>query len=136
MRWPQEPHQNAVTRRDDNLARTRRLSAWIAGGATAASLGLAAALGYALPGHSYAATTPAGHTGSVTGQRGATGGASRGQHSGGGSGSEGSGTQGSSGSTNSGTNSGTGNSGNGGLTPPPQPPSHSAAPPVVSSGGS
>lgn len=126
MRWPQEPLQNAVTRRDDNLSRTRKLSAWIVGGATAASVGLAAALGYALPGHSYAATTPAGHTGSVTNQRGTTGGSGGGQHAGGGSGTKRSGSQGGSGGTNNG----------GGLAPPQQPPSNSSAPPVVSSGGS
>ncbi len=124
MRWPQEPPENAVTRRDDNLARTRRLTAWIAGGAIAASFGLAAALGYALPGRSYA-STPAGQTGSVTGQRGTTSGTSGGQRSKGG---------GTSGTSNSG--GGTSNSGNGGLAPPQQPPGSSVSPPVVSSGGS
>jgi hypothetical protein len=48
MRWP---HDSAISQRDEQLARTRRLSLWIASGATATSLGLAAALGFALPGH-------------------------------------------------------------------------------------
>jgi hypothetical protein len=133
MRWPHDPMQSAVTRRDDNLARTRRLSAWIAGGATAASLALAAALGYVLPGHSYA-STPAGHTGSVTGQHGSTGGGGSsggGQRSGGRNGGSGSGSSGGSGSQGGG-----GTSNGGGLAPPQQPPSGSTAPPVVSSGGS
>lgn len=127
MRWSHDPMQSAVTRRDDNLARTRRLSAWIAGGATAASFALAAALGYVLPGHSYA-STPATHTGSVTGQHGSggSGGSGGGQRSGGG---------GSGGSGSSGGSSGSGGSGRG-LAPPQQPPSTSTAPPVVSSGGS
>lgn len=130
MRWPHDPIHSAVTRRDDNLARTRRLSAWIVGGATAASFGLATVLGFALPGHSYASTS-SGHTGSVTGQHGTTGsgGASGGQTSGGGNGSGGSGSSGG-GTNNGGTNNG------GGLAPPQQAPSTSTAPPVVSSGGS
>ncbi|HVB42518.1 MAG TPA: hypothetical protein VNF47_07390 [Streptosporangiaceae bacterium] len=112
MRWPQE---SAITRRDDQLARTRRLTIWIAGGATAASLGLAAALGYALPGH--AVTTggpaPAGQTSTNTGTSGGTG-----SGSGSGSGQSGSGTSG------------------GGIAPPQQAPTTTTAPPVVSSGGS
>jgi hypothetical protein len=54
MRWPQE---SAIARRDDHLARTRRLSLWIAAGAATASVGLATAFGFALPGH--AVTSPA-----------------------------------------------------------------------------
>ncbi len=71
MRWPNE---SAITRRDDHLVRTRRLSLWIAGGATAASLGLATAFGYALPGHAVAATgkSPAGQ-GSGQGHQGSGG---------------------------------------------------------------
>jgi hypothetical protein len=66
MRWPQE---SAITRRDDHLARTRRLSLWIAGGAAAASLGLATAFGYALPGHAVTsgAQAPASHSGQGSG---------------------------------------------------------------------
>ena len=45
------PLESAVVRRDDQLIRTRRLSAWLAGGATATSLGLAGVLGLAIPGH-------------------------------------------------------------------------------------
>lgn len=48
MPWAQH---SAITRRDEQLARTRRLTIWIASGATAASFGLAAGLGLALPGH-------------------------------------------------------------------------------------
>ena len=48
MRWP---HDSAIARRDEQLVRTRRLTVWIAGGATAASVALAGALGFALPGH-------------------------------------------------------------------------------------
>ncbi|HXP19826.1 MAG TPA: hypothetical protein VN840_09300 [Streptosporangiaceae bacterium] len=103
MRWPQE---SAITRRDDHLARTRRLSLWIAGGAAAASLALATAFGYALPGHAVTsgAQAPASHSGRGSGHSGA-----------GRSGHGGSGRQ---------------------LAPPQQPPSGSVAPPVVSSGGS
>lgn len=134
MRGPHEPLARAVARRDDNLARTRKLTGWIVGGATAASFALAGALGYALPGHSYAATTPTGHTGSVTGQHGSTGGGA----GGGGSGATGSGSSGSGGSGSQGgsTNGGTSNGDGGGLAPPQQPPQTSTAPPVVSSGGS
>lgn len=42
---------SAITRRDDHLARTRRISIWIIGWASAASLALATAFGFALPGH-------------------------------------------------------------------------------------
>lgn len=103
MRWPQE---SAITRRDDHLARTRKLSVWIAGGATAASVGLAAALGYALPGHAVTSghQPPAGQTSTGTG-------------------------------SGSGQGSGSGNGG-GNLAPPQQAPAAPAAPPVVSSGGS
>jgi hypothetical protein len=45
------PLNSAVIRRDSRLDRTRKLSAWIAGGATAASVGLAGLLGVAIPGH-------------------------------------------------------------------------------------
>ena len=55
MRWPQE---SAIARRDDHLARTRRLSLWIVGAATAASFALATAFGFALPGHSVSSASP------------------------------------------------------------------------------
>jgi hypothetical protein len=110
MRWP---HESAIIRRDEHLARTRRLSAWIAGGATAASFGLAAALGFSLPGHTVTA-----------GAQGAS-------HSSSGSGS----TSGQTGS--SGTTSGqTGHRRHRRLAPPTQAPSNSGQQPVVSSGGS
>ena len=49
----------ASRRRDDGLARVRRLSLWITGGAAAASLGLGAAFAHELPGHASAATNVA-----------------------------------------------------------------------------
>jgi hypothetical protein len=106
VRWPQE---NASTRRDEHLARTRRLSVWIAGGATAASVALAGALGFALPGHA-----------ANSGAR-ASSGAGSGQGSGHAAGSGGS--SGSAGQHRK-------------LAPPQQPPANTGAPPVVSSGGS
>lgn len=75
MRWPQD---SAVMRRDDHLARTRRITAWIIGAAAVASLALATAFGFALPGHALTVPSLPG-----TGQNGGT--------SGGGSGSGGSG---------------------------------------------
>jgi len=42
---------NAARRRDERLARTRRVSLWVAGGAAAASLGLGTAFAHDLPGH-------------------------------------------------------------------------------------
>ncbi|HUZ53316.1 MAG TPA: hypothetical protein VMU94_12415 [Streptosporangiaceae bacterium] len=109
MRWP---HESAITRRDEHLARTRRLSIWIAGGASAASFGLAAALGFALPGHSVSSgTTSHATTGS-------------GQRSGQGSG------QGTSRRTGSARHH------HRRLAPPPQAPGNTGAPPAVSSGGS
>jgi hypothetical protein len=51
MRWP----ETAIARRDDLLARTRRLTLLVAAGAGAASIGLAAVLGLSIPGK--AATT-------------------------------------------------------------------------------
>ena len=104
MRWPQE---SAITRRDEHLAITRRLSMWVAGGATAASLGLAVALGFALPGHTATSTAPAaGQSGSGSRQGGGPSAGSRSaQH-------------------------------RRGLTPPRQAPAKAVAPPVVSSGGS
>ena len=62
------PHETAITRRDEHLARTRRLSLWIAGGAMAASLGLATGFGYALPGHSVAAAGTQAPAGQGSGQ--------------------------------------------------------------------
>ena len=105
MRWPRE---SAITRRNEQLATTRRLSVRIAGGATAASLALAAALGFALPGHAAAsAGRPAGQSGAGPGPSG----------------------------PGPGTRSAQGRN-HGGLAPPQQTPVSSGGPPVVSSGGS
>ena len=107
MRWP---HDTPITRRNEQLARTRRLTAWVAGGATAASFGLAAALGFALPGHtSSASAQPAGQSGTHAGSAG--GGAT-------------------------GRGNGSGASRHRRLAPPKQAPRRTSAPPVVSSGGS
>lgn len=104
MRWP---HESAITRRDEHLARTRKLSVWIAGGATAASFGLAAALGFALPGHT-ATTSTAQSPGQTT-----------------------------TGSTNgAGTGTATGKRHHHRLAPPQQAPAPAPAPPTVTSGGS
>jgi|ERR1017187_1270240 hypothetical protein len=103
MRWP---HETASTRRDDHLARTRSLSLWIAGGAIAASLGLATGFGYALPGHSAAATRSQSPTAQSSGPgAGPATTHPRRRH-------------------------------NGQLSAPRQPPSQPASQPVVSSGGS
>jgi hypothetical protein len=107
MRWP---HDSAVTRRNEQLARTRRLTAWIAGGATTASFALAAALGIALPGHT---SSSGAHS---AGQAGTNPGSARG----------------------SGTSTATGHhrGRHHRLSRPQQAPSRTSAPPVVSSGGS
>ena len=51
----------ASARRDDRLARIRKLTLWVGGVAAAASLGLGTAFAHALPGHAATAakTTPA-----------------------------------------------------------------------------
>jgi hypothetical protein len=114
MRWP---HDSAITRRDAQLVRTRRLTLWVAGGATAASACLAAALGFALPGHtSTASAQPAGRAGTRSGSAGPSGQRTR-----------------------SGAHTGTGGRGAPGhrkLAPPRRPPAKTSASPVVSSGGS
>ena len=114
MRWS---HDSAIARRDEHLARTRRLTWWVAGGATAASFCLATALGFALPGHtSNVSPRPAGQTGSQRGQ------------------AAGSGPDG-----GQGAHSGAGHPAapHRRLSPPRQPPaSGGGAPPVTSSGGS
>jgi hypothetical protein len=56
-----QPADHAAHRRDLRLARTRRISLWVAGGAAAASLGLGTAFAHDLPGrHSPAAGAPPG----------------------------------------------------------------------------
>jgi hypothetical protein len=103
------PLDSAVIRRDDQLIRTRRLTGWLTGGATAASLGLAGVLGIAIPGK---AVTSAGHASSAQSSPAA--------------------------GRRSGPPGHTGSSGhrNHRIAPPAAPPSGSTAPPVVSSGGS
>lgn len=76
MRWP---HDSAIARRDEQLVRTRRLTVWIAGGATAASVVLAAALGFALPGHAASSGSQPSHAGARR-STGSGGGSSQGQH--------------------------------------------------------
>jgi hypothetical protein len=49
-------------RRDEGLARIRKISLWITGGAAFASLGLGTAFAHALPGHASAATSTGGAT--------------------------------------------------------------------------
>jgi hypothetical protein len=117
MRWP---HESAITRRDEHLARTRRLSLWIAGGATAASLGLAAALGVSLPGHTVSTASQSGQTrGSSDRPSGNTGSAPN------------------TGSGNTGANTGSQHPHHhAAIAPPKHAPAHTKAPPVVSSGGS
>ncbi len=106
MRWP----ETAIARRDDLLARTRRLTLLVAGAASAASIALATVLGLSIPGK--AATTG---TRVPTTQNPSTS-PSPGQH---------------------GTRHGSRHShGRSHLAPPAQPPSSSQAPPTTSSGGS
>ncbi len=112
MRWPHD----AFTRRDELLIRTRRLTLWIAGCATTASIGLTAALGFALPGHGTSqGAGSAGQAGTGAGQ--GTG----------------------SGQAGHGTGSGHGQGGarqHRTLTPPRHLPAGSAGQPAASSGGS
>lgn len=65
------PAHGAAARRDSKLLRIRKLSLWITGGATAASITLGAAFAYALPGHSYSSAPPTSSSGSsgTPGQR-------------------------------------------------------------------
>ena len=103
-------HHSAVTRRDEQLARTRRLTIWIAGSASAASFVLAAALGFALPGHAASSGTHATHP---------AGSASHGRTNGQGPGSR--------------SHSGRAHRK---LAPPAKPPANSGGAPAASSGGS
>jgi|SRR5271165_3210406 len=112
----------ASMRRDDRLARIRKLSLWIAGGAAAASVGLGTAFAHELPGH-------ASTTASSTTSGGAT---VRGSHRTGGSVQPGSRTSGS-------AKAGSRHHQHALAKPaqaPQQPASAPAPPPVVSSGGS
>ena len=121
-----EHTHHASTRRDEGLARIRKISVWITGGAAAASLGLGTAFAHELPGHTSVATSSAAHSGAAAGTTQPTGG--------GGAQSGGSG----SGSLTSGTASSRHHQ-HGLAKPtqaPQQPVSNPAPPPVVSSGGS
>ena len=64
------PADDAVTRRDETLARTRRASRWITAAAIAAAVALGTAFAHALPGHhatAQAATAPASAGGGAQG---------------------------------------------------------------------
>jgi hypothetical protein len=53
-----EHQHHASRRRDEGLARIRKISLWITGGAAFASLGLGTAFAQELPGHTSAGTRP------------------------------------------------------------------------------
>ena len=113
---------SASRRRDERLARVRKLSLWITGGAAAASLGLGTAFAHALPGHSASS-----QAGTSAGGLSAAGGAPAGGSS--------------NGATASGARSGSTRRSSGHhhrhkLAQPTQQPVNTPAPPVVSSGGS
>ena len=123
----QEHTHGASRRRDDGLARIRKMTVWITGSAAAASLGLGAAFAYELPGHTSAASSNAGI--SSTGGSTTTGSA---QPTGGGAGQSGSRVSGS-------RATGGGRHQHALAKPtqaPQQPAINPAPPPVVSSGGS
>ena len=65
MAWPPD---DAVSRRDDALHRTRRISLGTAGGALAATAALGFAFARALPGHSAVTATTSPATGGASGQ--------------------------------------------------------------------
>jgi hypothetical protein len=119
MRWSQE---SAASRRDAQLARTRKLTVQVAGGAAVASVALAGVLGTALPGHTASTAGKAvPSSGTPAGSGTATG-------------------------TTAGGGTGTGadpshahrtrHHGRHHLAPPAHQPAPATAPPVVSSGGS
>ena len=112
---------SASLRRDERLARIRRLSLWITGGAAAASLGLGTAFAHALPGHSVA-TAATGASGTTRSASGSSAGAAPGA----------SGT----GRLATGGVKSSGHQHKHGLAKPKQQPVSTPAPPVVSSGGS
>jgi hypothetical protein len=106
----------ASARRDDRLARIRKLTIWIGGSAAAASLGLGTAFAHALPGH-------------AASSQGTSSGASAGAS--GGAGSSGGGLAGGSGSSGK-----PARHHHDKLARPQHRPVQTSAPPVVSSGGS
>ena len=108
----------ASRRRDERLARVRKLTRWITGGAAAASLGMGTAFAHELPGHS--ASTPTSSRSMSTGAAQA------------GTNASGSGAAG----TSAGSGSRRGHHHRHRLAPPAQRPVSTPAAPVVSSGGS
>lgn len=106
----------ASRRRDERLARIRRLTLWITGGAAAASLGMGSAFAHALPGHAASASTSSGST--------STGAARTGTKATGSTG------------TAAASSSQGGHHHRHRLAPPAQQPVSTPAPAVVSSGGS
>lgn len=117
----------AVMRRDDRLIQVRRLTLWIAGAATAVSVGMATVLGSVIPGR--AATSgsqaPSGQSGS-----GSAKGTGAGKSTGSGK------STGAGNGAGSGKGAGPGKGTGGGLAPPSHQPTGSSSQPVVSSGGS
>ena len=59
------PVRHAAARRDASLLRLRKLSLWIAGGASGAALGLGLTFAHAMPGHAAGSGQRAGITGSA-----------------------------------------------------------------------
>jgi hypothetical protein len=124
---------SAARRRDERLARIRRLSLWITGGAAAASLGLGTAFAHALPGHAAATSSGASAAGAARAAAGAAGAGARAGRSGkpaaGGSAPSAPATSASAGASAA-------HHAKHGLARPKQQPASTPAPPVVSSGGS
>jgi hypothetical protein len=69
-----EHMHHASARRDEGLARIRKISLWITGGAAFASLGLGTAFAHALPGHASAVPSSATRGGAPAGGSLRTGG--------------------------------------------------------------
>jgi hypothetical protein len=116
-----EHMHHASMRRDQGLARIRKISLWITGGAAVTSVGLGTAFAHALPGHTSTATSSTTRGGAIAGSSPRTAGGT--------------------------ARSGASSAGSAGTRhnqhalakpaqPPQQPASNPAPPPVVSSGGS
>ena len=115
------PADHAARRRDQRLARARRLTLWAAGGAAAASLGLGAAFAHALPGHHSSA--PGAASGATSAGTQPTGTQPAGTQP---TGTQPTGTQ----------PTGAPASPRQQISPPAQPPATTTAPPQTTSGGS
>jgi hypothetical protein len=111
----------ASRRRDERLARIRKLTIWITGGAAAASLGMGTAFAHAIPGHTASSTST-----STSSNRTSTGAPPAGTNA------SSSGTSG----TTAGRGRQRGHHHGHKLAPPAQAPVSTPAPPVVTSGGS